>query len=161
LVPADSPRRKYATIAVGGTFDIIHRGHEALLKRAFDTGDRVVIGITSDEFASSSGKKIWHNYEDRTKAIRLFLAEHFRGREYTIAKLSQTFGPGMYTSAVEAIAVSEETAHAVEDANTKRRSLGLPELKIEIVPMVLSVDGEKISSSRIRAGRINQEGQVL
>ena len=37
--------------AVAGTFDILHDGHKALLSRAFEVGDTVVVGITSDRMA--------------------------------------------------------------------------------------------------------------
>ncbi len=40
------------TSAVAGTFNVIHEGHMALLRRAFQLGDRVLIGITSDEMAA-------------------------------------------------------------------------------------------------------------
>ncbi len=39
-------------VAVAGTFDVLHDGHLALLRRAFEVGDEVVVGITSDEMAS-------------------------------------------------------------------------------------------------------------
>ena len=47
---------KYRTVATGGTFDHLHRGHLALLARSFEVGDRVVIGVTSDAFARREGK---------------------------------------------------------------------------------------------------------
>ena len=40
------------TVAVAGTFDVLHDGHKALLKRAFEVGNRVYVGITSDRMAS-------------------------------------------------------------------------------------------------------------
>ena len=42
---------QYGVIALGGTFDIIHIGHIALLKKGFSISEKVIIGLTSDEFA--------------------------------------------------------------------------------------------------------------
>ncbi len=149
---------KYDTIALGGTFDIIHKGHEALFARAFQTGEHVVIGLTTDEFVSSSGKKIKHTFAERLAQMNAYLSSNYPDREYKITELDQTFGPGMFTNNIQAIVVSTETAEAVDEANRKRRELGLPELKVESVPIVLADDGGKISSTRIRLGEINEKG---
>ncbi|RLI21218.1 phosphopantetheine adenylyltransferase, partial [Candidatus Bathyarchaeota archaeon] len=34
--------RKFKAVAVGGTFDEFHRGHRALLSKAFEVGERVL-----------------------------------------------------------------------------------------------------------------------
>jgi pantetheine-phosphate adenylyltransferase len=155
------PPYKYRQIALGGTFDHIHRGHKELLARAFQTGECVFIGLTSDDFATSTGKKIQHNYSERKNALEIFLAEKYPGRKYEISKLEDRFGPGIFTDRIDAIAVSIETHPAVEPANRKRRELGLPDLKVEVVPMTLADDDKRISSTRIRAGEIDSEGHVL
>jgi cytidyltransferase-like protein len=152
---------KYSSVAVGGTFDHIHSGHKRLLERAFEVGRKVFIGLTTDEFASESGKKIDHSFEERKKQLEGFIEAAFPSREYDITKLEQQFGPGMFTREIEAIVVSVETFPSVESANKRRRELGLPDLKVEIVSMVVAEDGSKISSTRIRSGEINAEGHVL
>ncbi len=146
---------------MGGTFDHLHLGHKQLLKKAFDKGESVFIGLTSDEFARREGKIIDQNFEERKRILESYLRTNFPGRRYEISELKDRFGPAIFTEKIDAIAVSEETLPAVEIANRRRRDLGLPDLKVEIVPMSLAEDGSKISSTRIRAGTIDPEGKLL
>ena len=48
---------KFSLVAMGGTFDIIHRGHLTLLENAFEISDKVIIGLTGDELAAKKRKK--------------------------------------------------------------------------------------------------------
>jgi len=43
----------FATVAIAGTFDRLHKGHEAYILHAFNVSKRVVIGITGDEMAGN------------------------------------------------------------------------------------------------------------
>ena len=52
---------KFSLIAMGGTFDIIHRGHLTLLTKAFEISDKVIIGLTSDEFVQKKQKLLFTN----------------------------------------------------------------------------------------------------
>ncbi len=149
---------RYRSVAVGGTFDHIHKGHRMLLERAFETGEKVFIGLTTDEFVANTGKQIEHDFTFRKKQLELYLKGEYRGRDFVITNLESSFGPGMFTSEIEAIVVSTETQDRVSYANERRRTLGLSDLKIEIIPMVLAEDGKKISSTRIRAHEIDYNG---
>jgi len=48
--------KKYYKVAVGGTFDQFHQGHCKLLEKAFQIGEKVLIGVTSDQFGGEKGE---------------------------------------------------------------------------------------------------------
>lgn len=48
-----------------GTFDLLHKGHINILRRARELGDYLVVGLSSDEFNALKDKKAYHSFEDR------------------------------------------------------------------------------------------------
>ncbi len=154
-------KKRFSVVAVGGTFDHLHKGHKALLTKTFEVGDMVVIGVTSDEFGKKLGKRLDHNYRRRVASLKLYLGSAFRGQKYEIHSLNDYFGPAIYKGKVEAIVVSKETISRVKMANDQRRKLGYKPLRKVVIDWVLAEDSKPISSTRIRAGEIDQDGKVL
>lgn len=140
---------------------MIHKGHLALLQRAFDVGDSVIIGVTSDKFASELGKKIRNDYDVRVANLKQVLQSFFPNRNYDIKQLNEDFGPALYTKDVEALVASKETEGKGAILNKQRGERGLPPVDVVTVELVLSKDGKRISSTRIRSGEIDSEGNLL
>jgi pantetheine-phosphate adenylyltransferase len=150
---------RYRKVALGGTFDVIHKGHTALLDRAFSIGEYVIIGVTSDDLVYRLGKSILNNYDARVMNLSSILKQY--ADRFHIVKLDDEFGPALTDASIEAIVVSEETESKCRRMNKMRVSRGMRELDVIVVGMVLADDGERISSTRIRSGEIDPEGRVL
>lgn len=48
-----------------GTFDLLHKGHIHLLRRAKELGDYLIVALSTDEFNARKGKKAYYDYEHR------------------------------------------------------------------------------------------------
>lgn len=57
------------TILTYGTFDMFHFGHVELLRRLKSMGDRLVVGVSTDEFNRKKGKRSLYPYEHRAKIV--------------------------------------------------------------------------------------------
>lgn len=153
--------RRFSVVATGGTFDHFHAGHRALLEKSFEVGDKVVIGLTSDEFVAKLGKVPDHSYAERRAELNRFIAKRFPGRTYVIAKLDDYFGPGIVNPEIQALVASPETSARLSLGNRLRAEKGFPPLELVPVGWVEAEDGRPISSTRIRKGEIDSEGVVL
>ena len=52
-----------------GTFDVLHYGHIYLLRRAAAIGERLVVGVVSDELCAVKGKNVRLNQEQRCELL--------------------------------------------------------------------------------------------
>jgi pantetheine-phosphate adenylyltransferase len=154
--------KKFKKVAVGGTFDELHRGHKTLLGRAFEIGDKVFIGLSSDEFVSKMGKP--HetaSYSERCKELEAYLKELGLAKRAEIVPLNDPFGLTISGKDLEALVVSKETQKTAEKINEKRQKAGLAPLEIIAVNMVPAENNSPISTTRIRRGEIDRNGHLL
>jgi pantetheine-phosphate adenylyltransferase len=152
---------RFHVVATGGTFDEIHVGHIALLAKAFQVGNKVIIGVSSDKFAAKRGKKLNHNFEVRVANLKKTIKKEFGDVNYEIAKLDGDFGPAVTTSDVEALVASAETQSKARLLNKMRAKMGLQPVKVIAVELIKAEDDSTISSTRIRAGEIDRQGRLL
>jgi len=154
--------RKFETVAVGGTFDLFHIGHRALLMKAFKVGNRVLIGLCSDDFVKKMSKP--HgiaSYAKRLEELKNLLKKKELLDRAEIMPLDDAYGITLSDKRIDAIVVSEETEPRARQINEKRKSMGMPPLPIVTVSMVLSEDHYPITSTRIWFEEIDREGHLL
>ncbi|TSA19103.1 MAG: pantetheine-phosphate adenylyltransferase [Nitrosopumilales archaeon] len=151
---------KFHLVALGGTFDILHKGHLALLQKGFSISSKVIIGLTSDELATKKGKNLLHNYFQRYQTLESMIKKNFPNSQFEISKLDNDFGPAVLEKEVEALVVSEETTGQGHILNKLRNERQLSPVEIVNVPMVLATDGKRISTSRIKDSEIDAEGNL-
>lgn len=151
----------FDTVATGGTFDILHKGHYILLLKAFEVGNHVIIGLSSDNYANQKKKKIANDYHTRLKNLRKFIKEKFNKSNYTIYELNDFYGPTVLNRKVQAIVTTESSKENCIKINALRESKNITKLAIVIVPLAEDHEGKVISSTRIRQCEIDINGNKL
>lgn len=149
-------------VGVAGTFGPLHKGHKALLQRAFEVGKKVLIALTTESMLKNKDRrdKI-PDYELRKIALEKFLdGAGYHGR-YEIIPLNDPYGVAITLPEQQGIVTSEETVKPAEEINKIRVKRGLKPLKIFSIKLVAAEDGKPISSTRIRKSQIDSEGHSI
>jgi inosine/xanthosine triphosphatase len=145
-------------VSVGGTFNVLHRGHRALLDRAFEEGDEVFVGITSDAYASLN-KRAAVPLERRLASLREYLA--LKTKPYTINVIEDSAGNVLSDPCLRTLVVSPESWAEAERLARMRKEKSLGEIRIVRIGHVLADDCVPISSTRVLEGEIDPEGRML
>lgn len=156
MVKKESNRLK--TAVVGGTFDILHKGHKALLRKAFELGE-VAIGLTSNIMAKKLKNREVQDFEFRKKELEDFIRKEFK-IETKIVKIEDKFGFALEKD-FDYIVVSPETYETAELINEERQKRNRKPIAITKIGFVLAEDGKPISATRILKGEIDRQGKLL
>lgn len=151
-------KKKTKKVVIGGTFDVLHKGHEALLKRAFELGE-VAIGLTSDRLAKEIRNREIRSFEERKKELENFIIKEFKVKP-AITKIEDKFGLTL-SKDFDYIVVSPETYETALEINRERKKKKKKPIKIAKIDFILAEDGKPISAERIAEGEIDKEGQLL
>ncbi|MHC3439278.1 phosphopantetheine adenylyltransferase [Natrialbaceae archaeon A-gly3] len=152
-------------VAVAGTFGPIHDGHRNLFEHALRFGeDGVVVALTSDELAVETRHepRPVSPFPERREHVEAVVDDLDRwGRDVEVRKLTDELGIASSDPEIDALVVSPETAPELEDINDRRRGRDLEPVTGIVAPYVFAEDGERISSTRIVKGEIDERGRVL
>jgi phosphopantetheine adenylyltransferase len=150
-------------IVLGGTFDRLHVGHEALLATAFRAGRRVGIGLTTGRYLAGHpkpGADRIQRYAVRRRRLVAWLRARYPRARWTITPISDAFG-GSIRPGVAGLVVSADTIGGGRAVNEERVRRGRRPVPVLIVPLVLADDLEPVSSRRIRSGEIDRDGRRI
>ena len=148
-------------ICIGGTFDLLHKGHKKLIDKAFKIAGKngfVFIGLAVNKMTKR--KKSVGKFEERKKKLKDYLFEKSFIDRALIKQITDKYGPSVEGD-FDAIVVSPETIKTAEEINIKRVENGKKPLKIIQIPFVLAEDDKPISSTRIFRGKIDKYGHIL
>ena len=148
-------------VCVGGTFDILHKGHKKLISEAFKIagkGGFVSIGLSNGKLIEN--KKNVRSWQIRKKNLKYFILEKNYSSNFKIISITDIYGPTLDED-FDAIIVSTGTEKNANKINKKRKEVGKKPLKIIKIPYVLAKDNKPISSTRIKNKEIDEEGNAL
>ncbi len=149
---------KYKHIAIGGTFDLLHLGHQEFIEHAFSLGERVTIGITSDTLVRKLKGGSLTDFDNRFKSVCNFVKLNKFSSQASIIQLDDFFGPTLKDKTIDCLLATKDSLAGVKMINEERIKLGLRALPVEIFSLVLGQDKKTISSKRIKSGTINRQG---
>lgn len=150
---------RFQHIALGGTFDHFHKGHEVLIDTALKYGNDISIGITKPKlYKEKDFNGAIEFFDERKKSVFAYLKKNKSLKRITFFPLSDIYGSTKNDGTIEAIVISKSTYPNAIKINRLRAEKKLPELKIICIKDVKGNDGELISSERIRKGEIDRNG---
>lgn len=139
-------------VAVGGTFDRLHKGHRELLETAFRRGRNVSIGITGERMVQDKMlSKTILSYDERKKDVVSVVSEKGWTDRATIVMLTDPLGPLTTDETIDALVVGPRMTEGIRSRIPSR-------IKVVSCNTILARDGGHLSSTRIRLGEIDRDG---
>ena len=149
---------KKKKVVIGGSFNVLHKGHKALLSEAFKLGN-VTVGLTSNILARKIKRRKVKDFKYRRKELKNFIKKEFDIKP-KIVKIEDKFGPTLKKD-FDYIVVSPRTYKTALLINKERQKRNKNPIKIIKINFVLAQDRKPISSTRILKGKITRQGRKL
>ena len=113
----------YNTVALGGTFDRIHGGHNLLLAySAYLCSNRIIVGVSDGPLLNNKVlAELIEPVEHRISNVKTFLTDIKPTLLMDVVAIDDVFGPTAYDPDIDCIVVSQETSKGGEIVNAERQ----------------------------------------
>ncbi len=149
-------------VVIGGTFNRFHKGHRLLVDTAIKYASKdgfLFIGISCKKLVEN--KSFIEPFNKRRNSVLTYIKKrHNEIPTIVVEPIDTVEGPTL-TDDFDLIVVSDETKKTAMEINEIRKKNGLCSMKIVTIPLVLSEDKIKISSTRIINKEIDTDGKLL
>jgi len=145
-------------MAVGGTFETLHVGHQYMLTEASKLSDTLIIGITTKRFARKSKMYAVSDTKDRMEAIIKFLSKFTKN--IIVEKLNDPFGPSISSEKIKSLLVTPDTYINARRINKIRKHRGLKPLVLYVAGYIRNEWGYPINSTYIKLGYMDEWGRI-
>lgn len=149
---------------LGGTFDVIHDGHQAVLSTAFREGDHIIVGVTADQIANTTRERTVKQFENRSKNIQELCKtyQNIFNATFEITKISDPKTVAIESDADFIVLSPEHKTHErAAEINYERVKQKKDRLQIIEAPLVEDHKDRKISSTRIVNNEIDNHGNPI
>lgn len=151
---------RHPHVIVGGSWDQFHAGHRYLLLAAFEHGEHVDIGVTTDEMLADLEKNdadALESFGTRKQHVKSFLDTFGLSDRADILSIDDFRG-----NAVEAdhgiLLCTDDTLENAKQVNEERLERQKTPLNLAVLDQITDEEGHVISSTRIRSGAIDRDG---
>lgn len=149
-------------MAMGGTFDHFHAGHESFLRFADSFSEKLFIGIMSDNAVGrKSNPKSLQPFKIRVKNVLNFCKEN--NINCDVVELNDPYGPTIDKDfwGIDSLCATVETEKGADKINEIRAAMNMQPLPVYLAPMLNDQTNTPLHSTKIRAGQVNRQGEFF
>ncbi len=114
--------QSYTDVALGGTFDCIHSGHQLLLTQgALIATNRMVVGVANGPLLTNKTlMELIKPVNERIRQVESFLRDCKPHLQLEIVPITDVYGPTAWDGDLQCLIASTETAVAIDTINKER-----------------------------------------
>lgn len=154
-------RKRFHLMAMGGTFDHFHVGHESFIRYAANLSQKLLIGVMSSNTMPKAQHQSQQPYKIRLKSVLNFCKNE--KIDCQVVELTDPYGPTIDPDfpAIDSLCATIETEKGADKINEIRQAQGMRPLPIFLAPLLNDQTKTPLHSTKIRTGQINRLGEVF
>lgn len=166
LLSKEQNVKKYNAVLIGGTFDVLHKGHKNYIFQGLSKANKLYINLASDTLATASKKYKVKSYDIRKKQVKNYINRlKFDNKEIIFNRVDSLKDVEKFclrTDELDLVLASENNyLKLFRGYNKKRREEKKTEFDVKKIILVRDKNKTKISSSTFKQLKCDSLRAVL